>query len=181
MKSDRHALRRTATNRLLMRAALGLILVFMALRPAQATDLPAEMLGPWCGQYGGQFPNDEQASHWWRVYDGTRIKDVEECGNRGGIHVRKDGYDYARFGPQASCEFTAIEFRRHGKSEDRLVSETRPEMMTDAPPSDVFIVRATCKKDPNAGWTMPDEDTWNESFEIQTANDWLRTEEIEEG
>ena len=180
MKSDRHALRPTATDRLLMRAAL-------ALRPAQAADLPAEMLGPWCGQWSYQFPNDEDAYHWWRIEESSRIKDVEACGNRGGIHIRKDGYDYARFGPQASCEFTAVEFRRHGKPEDRLVpvngieGTIQSEMMTDAPPSDVFIVRATCKKDPNAGWTMPDENTWNESFEIQTANDWLRTEEIDEG
>jgi hypothetical protein len=157
-------------------------LVFMALRPAHAAELPAEMLGPWCGQYSYNFPDDQEAMHWWR------IDDVEGCGNRGGILVRKDGYDYARFGPQASCQFTAVEFRRHGKSTDRLNANwgqdtrTMEEERRDAPPpSDVFLIRATCKRNPAAGWTMPEQDEWTESFEIQTSNNWLRFEEKGEG
>jgi hypothetical protein len=98
--------------------------------------------------------------------------------------MRKDGYDYVRFGPQAHCQFTAVEFRRHGKDADRLVPEdgkrTMSERKTDAPPSDVFIVRATCERDPAGHWNN-DEDTWTESFEIQTSNDWLRFEDVDEG
>ena len=144
------------------------------------------MLGPWCGQYSYNFPNDRGAYHWWRVYngDGFHVKDVEDCANRGGIHIRKDGYDYDRFGPQATCQFTAVEFRRHGKPEDRLVASWGSHEETekkDAPPSDVFMIRATCKRNPAAGWTIPDQDEWTESFEIQTSNDWLRFEEKDEG
>ena len=39
-------------------------------------ELPDEMLGSWCGQWGWQFPDDD-ADHWWRT------DDVESCGNRG--------------------------------------------------------------------------------------------------
>src|SRR5262249_8861598 len=104
------------TARLTIIAAL----VFMALRPAAAADLPDEILGPWCGRYSYNFP-DKDGDHWWHLIRGERIKDVDPCANRGGIHIRKDGYDYDRFGPQSSCEFTSIEFRRHGKPEDRLI------------------------------------------------------------
>jgi hypothetical protein len=164
---------------------IAIFLVFMALRPVHAAHLPAEMLGPWCHSWGYQFPNDREADHWWRIYinyddGGTgRVRDADECGNRGGINVRKDGYDYVRFGPRFSCEFTAIEFRRHGKPEDRLAPENgngeiESDMMTNAPPSDVLTIRATCKTN------AQDNETWNESFDIQTANDWLRTE-VDEG
>jgi hypothetical protein len=167
----------------------GIAALFLATGATQAADLPAEMLGPWCYQYSYQFPNDQGAFHLWRFWNGHHIKDVDDCANRGGLNFRSDGYDYARFGPGYSCQFTAIEFLRHGKPEDRLHPsiETMPPMMTDASPSDVFIVRATCKTDPaviterEEGEGPTDEDTWTESFEIRTANDWLRIEEINEG
>jgi hypothetical protein len=124
--------------------------------------LPDEMLGPWCGQWGYQFPNDD-AEHWWRA------DDVENCGNRGGLHVRKGGWDYYRFGPLGSCKFTKIEFRRHGNSTDHVrplgpngQPEEKPKL--EKPPTDVYLVHATCK--------FRNKPTY-ENYEIQTSDDWL--------
>src|SRR5258705_3111444 len=80
---------------------------------ATKAELPDAMLGAWCGHWAWQFP-DDGAERWWRT------NDVEDCANRGGVRVRKDGYDYSRFGPQGSCEFTSIEFRRDGQSQDHI-------------------------------------------------------------
>jgi hypothetical protein len=137
---------------------------------ATKAKLPDEMLGAWCGQWGYQFPNDD-AEHWWRA------EDVEECGNRGGVHVRKDGYDYNRFGPQGSCEFTAIEFSRHGEPTDHVRpagpnGEIEAEAKAEAPPSDVYLVRATCKDDAQS---------WNETYDIQTSDAWLIRWPLAEG
>jgi hypothetical protein len=146
--------------------------------PARAADLPAEMLGPWCYQYSYQFPNDEEAFHLWRFWSGHHIKDVEECANRGGLNFRSDGYDYARFGPRYSCQFTAIEFLRHGKPEDRLdpVFETMSPMMTDARLAMSLLSAQHAKQTPLLfrGRRRTDEDTWIESFEIRAANDWVK-------
>jgi len=43
---------------------------------------------------------------------------------------------------------------------------------TEAPPSDVYLVRATCKND---------TESWNESYEFQTSDDWLISWELAEG
>jgi hypothetical protein len=136
-------------------------------------ELPDAMLGAWCGQWGWQFPDDD-AEHWWRT------DNVEDCANRGGVHVRKDGYDYNRFGPQGSCEFTSIEFKRHGQADDHLrprVYDPKKEEYIEAepkeaPPSDVYFVRATCKDDTKS---------WNESYEVQTSDDWLIRWPLAEG
>jgi hypothetical protein len=61
---------------------------------ATRVKLPDAVVGAWCGQWGYQFPEDDDAEHWWRV------DDVENCGNRGGVRIRKRGYDYYRFGPR---------------------------------------------------------------------------------
>ena len=55
MKSDRHALRPTATDRLLMRAALALILVFMALWHRQPI-YPPKCLAPGVANGAINFP-----------------------------------------------------------------------------------------------------------------------------
>jgi hypothetical protein len=89
-----------------------IFIAVMAVRPAPAAELSRKMLGSWCGQWGYQFHSavDDESGYWWR------IEDVEDCGNRGGVRVRKRGYDYYRFGPQGSCKLTAIKFCRHGKA-----------------------------------------------------------------
>jgi hypothetical protein len=102
-------------------------------------ELPDAMLGAWCGQWGWQFP-DEDAEHWWRT------EDVEDCGNRGGIHVRKDGWDYARFGPQGSCKFVSVQLLK-----DEPTEANRP--------GDVYRVHADCKKG---------TETWSEAYDVQT-------------
>jgi hypothetical protein len=70
------------------------IALLMALRSAAAAvnvEMPDEMLGAWCGSWAYQFP-ESSAGHLWRA------DDVEDCANRGGISVRKDGWDHHRFG-----------------------------------------------------------------------------------
>jgi hypothetical protein len=146
-------------------AALSLLNVAAAQTSTTKAELPDAMLGAWCGHWAWQFP-DDGAERWWRT------DDVEDCANRGGVRVRKEGYDYNRFGPQGSCEFTSIEFRRHGQPADHIRPKVYdPEKQeyvdaepTETPPSDVYLVRATCKDD---------ADSWNETYEIQTSDDWL--------
>src|SRR5947208_5753939 len=46
--------------------------------------------------------------------------------------------DYYRFGPQGSCQFTAIEFRRHGQPEDHIrprVYDPKKEEYIEAEPT----------------------------------------------
>jgi len=90
--------------------------------------------------------------------------------------------DWRRFGPQGSCKFTAIKFRRHGKASDidlfipaNLTEEEKAEAKAKAgpPPSDVYTIRATCKAR-NKDWSEARGKTWNESYDIQTGNDWLK-------
>jgi len=153
-----------AMKRLLLTGAA--LIAASASTAAKATvELPGAMLGAWCGHWAWQFP-DDGAERWWRT------DDVEDCANRGGVRVRKDGYEYNRFGPQGSCQFTAIEFRRKGRPEDhirpRVYDPKKEEYIeaepTETPPSDVYLVRATCKDD--AG-------SWNETYEVHTSDDWL--------
>jgi hypothetical protein len=165
---------RTAGNLILMTLACVVIFItVMAVRPASAAELPLKMLGSWCGQWGWQFPDGYSAGMWWRV------EGVEGCGNRGGVRFRKRGYDYYRFGPQGSCRFTAIKFRRHGKASDvdlfvpasnirgevKVTKEAKAKAKAGPPPSDVFAIRATCKAR---------GETRDESYDIQTANNWLK-------
>src|SRR5262249_27122487 len=139
----------------------GMVLASSVCHAEIKAKLPDKMLGAWCGSWGYQFPNDD-AEHWWRT------NNVEDCANRGGVRVRKNGYDYNRFGPQGSCKFTEIAFRRHGKTTDhvrpldsdgKVAAETKP-----GPPSDVYLVRATCKDGTRS---------WDEGYEVQTSDDWL--------
>src|SRR5262245_14803815 len=80
--------------------------LFLATRIATAqspkVELPDAMLGIWCSQYSYHFTDEKDAGHWWRT-------DVDYCGNRGSIHVRKDGWDYVRFGPRGSCQVTSVQ------------------------------------------------------------------------
>src|SRR5262245_55583503 len=153
----------------------------MAVRPASAAELSRQMLGSWCGQWSYQFPYsevDDEPMYWWR------IDYVEGCGNRGGVRVRKRGYDYYRFGPQGSCKLTAIKFRRHGKASDidlfipaggdrEITEEAKAAAKAGSPPSDVYTIRATCKAR-SKDWSEARGKTWNESYDIQTGNDWLK-------
>jgi hypothetical protein len=143
----------------------------MAVRPAPAAELSRQMLGAWCGSWSYQFPSvDDETFYWWR------IEDVKDCANRGGIRIRKQGYDYYRFGPQGSCKLTAIKFRRHGKASDadlfvpansggEITDEAKAEAKGGPPPSDVYTIHAACKAR---------GETWNESYDIQTGNNWLK-------
>jgi hypothetical protein len=162
---------RTAGNLILMTPiCVAIFIAVMAVRPAPAAELSRQMLGSWCGQWGWQFPDFYATGMWWRT------EDVEGCGNRGGVRVRKLGYEYYRFGPQGSCTLTAIRFRRHGKALDvdlfvprnndgEVTEEPKAKARAGPRPSDVSRIRATCK----AGG-----ETWNESYDIQTANYWLK-------
>src|SRR5215831_9239605 len=135
-----HGTRRTRMMKKLL--LTGIAALFLATGTAQAAEvakLPDAMLGAWCGQWGWQFP-DEDAEHWWRT------EDVEDCGNRGGIHVRKDGWDYYRFGPRGSCKFASVQLLK-----DEPTEATRP--------GDVYRVHADCKGE---------SETWSEAYDVQT-------------
>ena len=129
------------------------------------------MLGAWCGSWGYNFPDDGAGRYF-------RTDDVGDCAHHGGMQVRKDGWDYYRFDDlKGSCELTSIEFRRHGRPEDRprAYDEEKDEYLElerTAPPSDVYLVRATCKDD---------DESWYESYEAQTSGDWLTRWERPEG
>jgi hypothetical protein len=71
---------------------------------------------------------------------------------------------------------TAIKFRCHGKAADadlfvpanthgEITEEAKAEAKAGPPPSDVYTIRATCKARGK---------TWNESYNIQTGNNWLK-------
>jgi hypothetical protein len=127
---------------------------------AESAKLPDRMLGAWCGSWGYQFP-DNDAEHWWRT------NHVTDCANRGGIRIRKDGYDYNRFGPLGSCRFTKIEFSRQGKPTDHVRPQDADGKLAEAkrePPSDVYLIEATCKDGTRS---------WRESYFVQTTDDWL--------
>src|SRR5262249_23675735 len=123
---------------------------------------------------------DDDAEHWWSA-EGD---DVENCGHRGGVRVRKDGYEYNRFGLQFSCKLTAIKLRRHGKASDidffiaagrdtEEEAEAKAKAKAGPPPSDVYTIRATCKAR-SKYWSEARGKTWNESYDIQTGNNWLK-------
>jgi hypothetical protein len=149
-----------------------IFIAVMAVRPAPAAELSRKILGSWCGQWGYQFAHsdvDDEQRYWWRT------EDVEDCGNRGGVRFRKQG-DYDRFGPRGSCKLTAIKFRRHGKAseadlfipanqEGEITEEAKAAAKAGPPPSDVYTIRASCKARGK---------TWNESYDIQTGNNWLK-------
>ena len=135
------------------------------------------MLDVWCGQWGCQFPNEPDIEHWWRGPEQI----ADECANCGGLIIRKGGYDYYRFGPQGSCKITSIEFRRHGKSTDHVRPTDSDETIEEkaevgAPPSEVYLMRATRKKISGSGSFFPnnnDARSWYETFEVQTSDGWL--------
>ena len=143
------------------------------------------MLGAWCnaGSYyqamNDDDDDDDDAIH---VY---REKDVDACGNHGGFHMHKEGFDTYRFGPLASCRFTTIEFSRHSEptDQDQITGRTRENLAekAKAPLSDVYLVRATCTGRPS-GFADPDDiSTWDEGYEIQTSGDWMILRSLTEG
>jgi hypothetical protein len=151
-------------------------LLAMLSASAQATtkaELPDAMLGAWCAR--GVYDEVEYLQH-TEDADGQRIDDADECANHGGVYIRKGGWDYYRFGPRGSCEFTSVEFSRRGQPGDRVrppvlnrqkQQDTEPEYTEPEPTktlSDVYLVRATCKVD---------LESWFEIYEIQTGDDWL--------
>jgi hypothetical protein len=120
-----------------------IVIAVMSVRAAPGAELSPKMLGSWCGQWSYQFPYsdvDDNPMYWWR------IEDVGGCGNRGGVHVNKRGYDYYRFGPQGSCKFTAIKLHRRGKASDidffipagtdkEITEEAKADAKAGPPPS----------------------------------------------
>jgi hypothetical protein len=144
-----------------------IIALLLMMTPAygQSAKLPDRMLGAWCGSWGYQFPDAEDTQHWWRT------PNVEDCANRGGILLRKNGYDYYRFGPLGSCRYTQIKFSRHGKPEDHVRPRGADGTIADAKPgspSDVYLAEATCKHG---------AESWNDSYFVQTTDDWLIRDE----
>jgi hypothetical protein len=107
--------------------------------------------------------------------------------------VRSNDYDFPRFvdfyaehptfvvgsvmvGKSTGSPLTAIKFRRHGKASDadlfvpantdeEITEEAKAKAKAGPPPSDVYTIRATCKAR---------GETWNESYDMQTGNNWLR-------
>ena len=125
----------------------GIAALFLATGTATAqspkAELPDAMLGDWCGQYAYHFTDERDAEHWWR---NTGDDDDYDCANRGGIRVRKDGWDYARFGPQGSCKFVSVQLLK-----DEPTQANRP--------GDVYRVHADCKDG---------AETWCEAYDVQT-------------
>jgi hypothetical protein len=82
--------------------------------------------------------------------------------------VRKDGYEYVRVESRVSCKFTRIEFWRGRRPKDDVKPtvdyDNEHRISTQSPPSDIYIVHATCRSK---------NKTSNESYEIQTSDDWL--------
>ena len=145
--------------------------------PATKAELPDEMLHAWCNpNHDYEFPDD----------DGDQLRraedSVEDCANRGGLDVRKSGYDYYRFGIQATCKYVAIEFSRHSGPADHLRPVLRhPEEIFPAPntppPGDVYLVHATCEGEDE--WN--EGKTWGEIYEIQITDGWLVRRFLDEG
>ena len=142
-------------------------------------ELHDEMMGAWCNpNHDYEFPDDDGDQLFRPKETGT----VTDCANRGGLDVRKDGYDYYRFGIQATCKHVAIEFSRHGEPADHLRPVLRnPEEIFPAPntppPGDVYRVHATCEgvDEPNKGRA------WGEIYEIQITDGWLVRRFLDEG
>jgi len=143
----------------------GIAALFLATGAVHAAELPEAMLGGWCG--AGAYDNDG-IGRWRRAVN----NDAEECANKGGMQVRKDGWDYSRFGPLGFCRLVAIEFLRY-RSEDHINTTVLDldgnvigQEAIAMPPGDVYLVRAICKHD---------NESWNENFEVQATDDWLVT------
>jgi len=161
-------------------AAVSLVLRWAATK----AELPDAMLGGWCQPWGALpiLPGTAPSSSVGFAEDDAehllRFDHAADCAHHGGMQVRKDGWDYYRFDDlKGSCELTSIEFRRHGRPEDRprAYDEEKDEYLElerTAPPSDVYLVRATCKDD---------DESWYESYEAQTSGDWLTRWERPEG
>jgi hypothetical protein len=157
------------------------VLTASAAQPVTKTELPDAMLGAWCYAKSWQFPDDDDDVEHLRP-----AGDVGECGNRGAIQFRKDGFDYDRFGPYGSCQFTLIEFSRHGQPEDHVrpvvwdaeKKEYIKAEPTETPPSDVYLIHATCKatndkKEVYIGNSALPVQIWSEKYEIQVTDGWL--------
>jgi hypothetical protein len=128
----------------------GISALFLATGTATAqspkVELPDAMLGSWCGQYPYHFEDEREAEHWWSRDFEVAEDDYDYCANRGGIRVRKDGWDYARFGPQGSCKFVSVQLLK-----DEVTQANRP--------GDVYRVHADCKDG---------AETWSEAYDVQT-------------
>jgi hypothetical protein len=91
------------------------------------------------------FP-ESSAGHLWRA------DDVEDCANRGGISVRKDGWDHHRFGHRGSCKFVSVQ----------LLEGEPSNVDRDGP---IYRVRAECKGIEKSGW---EGEIWHEAYDMQT-------------
>src|SRR5262249_25878149 len=105
-RSPRWTKKRAVTMKKLLLTSIAVLFLATGIATAQSpkVELPDAMLGAWCGQYSYHFTDERDAEHWWRTEDG------DDCANRGSIHVRRDGWDYDRFGPQGSCQFVSVQF-----------------------------------------------------------------------
>jgi hypothetical protein len=159
----------------LLAGVAALSVLSAAAQSATKTELPDAMLGAWCG--GGVYDEVEHLRHTVDE-DGQRLEDANECANHGGVYIRKDGWDYYRFGPRGSCDFTSVEFSRRGQPGDRVRPPVlnrqkqqdeyaEPEYTEPEPTktlNDVYLVRAICKFDLKS---------WPEMYEVQTGDNWL--------
>jgi hypothetical protein len=150
-KQERKRMSRTKQilmNLLLMIVFCVGIFLFWAIRPASAAvnvELPNEMLGAWCGSWSYQFP-ESNAGHLWRA------DHVEDCANRGGIHVRKDGWDHFRFQLRGVCKFVSVQ----------LLEGELSNVDRDGP---IYRVHADCKGVKGSMW---EGEEWHEAYDMQT-------------
>jgi len=105
-----------------MKYVLAIFLVFMALRPAQAVELPDWVIGPWCGHLAGAEPLvvydeiEEQIHPNYNTDILLRKSDDSDpyCGHHGGTQFwqrdGKSGYTSGRFDEdQRFCNIDKIE------------------------------------------------------------------------
>jgi hypothetical protein len=158
---------------------LTVALLFVFVGGVNATELPKAMLmGAWCGISGStveEIGDDVGEYRWWS-------EKVDNCGNRGGIKIFKNRYEYHRFGYQGTCRFTDIMFARRGEPgiDPWWTNKALDYMRQKQAPSSVYFVRAKCYGK-TIGFAGDTDESWTEDFEIQTSNGWLRRFPLSDG
>jgi len=170
------------SRKILYIVAAAWVLAFIWQTYAHATEpvkLPKSILGPWCGSWGWQFPDevDDNVGHLWST------DEIHDCANRGGIEFHPGSYNHIRFEADIPCKINSIKFVRQGDPQkDRIrpkVADPKTGQHVDAPltkklPSAVYQIRATCKG-------LDDTEEWGEFFEIQSSDGWIKLWWLSEG
>jgi len=86
---------------------VAIVAVGLHLRTARGEPLdrlPSEMLGAWCFDKSLTRALGAEGEFYY-----SRSNDADDCANRGGIEIRKDGSVSCRFGCFLACKFDKIE------------------------------------------------------------------------